>query len=562
MRSAGLLVFLVLAAPAPASADTLLSFLDTSVARAVGPDGTQVRATSDPVAARVGAGPATVLGPAAGPVPVVVAAGTGGRTAVGWRNAGAPSSLVAVSAPGGTFSAPEEVPGDVIAIRLDERGDAAVRTRIDGADRTAFRPAGGTFGAPVETGELDDIALTATGDTLVWRMTPAGLAVRARSGDGPLSAPHLVGSGSSRTARVVPDGTGRALAVTTGASGDAAALVTAVRAADGTWSESRTTPVPTASILAVDAAANPRGDVVVAVRGGPAPQGIVDPPGVGVWAYAATMSSPDLDGPVLADPEAGGLGADAAVADDGSAVVLYAAGGDTRIARRSGTGAFGAPEPTCSASGPIDTYRDDGQLILGGGTSWYEPDASACASPRPEIRYSKRRLYAGEPVTVDVGSLHYLDWPIESVAIGFEDTTGALPVPTGARATRFRHVFAAPGRFEVGAVVAQHRPAGCCSGAVATNATATVLAHGTLRVPAQRPARRLRVRVSAETYGPKRRVVVRVTGRGRRLGRRAVTAGLAPRTVRVPLRRRAHGPLRVVLRQGGRRIAALVKLTA
>ena len=163
------------------------------------------------------------------------------------------------------------------------------------------------------------------------------------------------------------------------------------------------------------------------------------------------------------------------------------------------------------------------------------------------------RIYADEPVAMDVSDLRHADWPVESVEVAWTDGAGSLPAQPGDPPTLLRHSFPRPGVVAVNVVLRQHRPVGFCSVDAAAVFPAKVHSRAWLAVKAGRPG--AGVEAAAETTG---------RSDGHRPVRQHGPAGRAPPLqgpgqppgpVHVPLRRRVRGSVRVVLRQGGRTVA-------
>ncbi len=373
-----------------------------------------------------------------------VAAAPGGQAVVVWSPTSASSTgrvLAVFARADGTFSDPADVGvGTPQRVVMNARGDAAVEFNQalspGTADRVAFRPAGGAFGAPVQlpVGTTAGIALTPTGETLVLTaaepppnpiVASPGLAVSTRDADGPLGppvridtpdAPGSVEYGAS-VSRIAADAAGRAIVVWSTAR--RGTLATATRSQNGTWSEPVLHAVPQSPFSGLTVAAGAGGDAVITWRD----LAYLDKfatYGGAVWALSGSMVSGAFGQPQRVDAEpAGAHGASAAIGADGTAVVAYddLFTGEIRTVRRAGpTAVFDAPlaavcnDAGSNASPGVAGVTAAGDTTLVAGTALVRDAEVAAPRPalrcrRPTVTLTPKHVVRGRPVTIRIRGL-------------------------------------------------------------------------------------------------------------------------------------------------------------
>lgn len=288
--------------------------------------------------------------------PDVSTDGAGGATAV-WSGAGI---YAASLAPAGTFDDPVEVAsaGRHPKIDLNEAGAGAVSFGTDSGVKVAFRPAGGSFSAPVTISDPlpmqpqydRDSAVTSDGRAVVaWIEQPSGQLPRLRAASGsqssgfstpvPLSDPTLLAEG----AEVAADGEGRAVIVWTERMPEARygrvrmSLVQSGQAP----SPAQNVPFADESSSEGNVGVSAAGEVLVAYvrrtpstsESGPGVPHVVTAP------FGGGFSAPEPLGGIIA-----GSKIDLAVAPDGQAIAAWEHFGNPsglETARRGTSGGFG-----------------------------------------------------------------------------------------------------------------------------------------------------------------------------------------------------------------------------
>lgn len=294
--------------------------------------------------------------------PQVAVDAAGDAVAVWQRSEGAEVIVQAASRPaGGTWGAPVElsVPGEnagLPRVAMDAAGDAvAVWVRSDGSHRivqAASRPAGGTWGAPVElsvpgadAGE-PEIAVDPSGDAVaVWTLSEGSdviVQAASRPAGGSWGAPTDLSAAGEEAGEpeIAVDPSGDAVAVWTREEGFYSTVETVGRPAGGTWGAPVELSAPGVADFGPQVALDAAGTTVAVWERhdarGELVEAAVRPPGGG-WGAPVELSSPaeNTERPEVAVDPAG----------DAVAVWSRHDGGEyvAQAASRPAGGSWGAP---------------------------------------------------------------------------------------------------------------------------------------------------------------------------------------------------------------------------
>ncbi|MEA2170214.1 MAG: hypothetical protein QOF76_3514, partial [Solirubrobacteraceae bacterium] len=351
----------------------------------------------------------------------LVAAAPGGRAVVAYTASptGTAHGVAVFTLPDGTFTAPQDLGAGVpLALAMNAAGDAVVVTKrpdVCQADvcvgatnsQTAFRPADGAFGTPVDlpVGSLAGLAIDGAGNQS-YGLTTGGFSVASRHRGDALAAPVPL-SAEASFGTVAADGQGRVLAVW---NENDASILTAVRSAAGSWGTPNSLALP-AAVRSVVAGVDSAGDAVVAWRD---VEDVFGPNGGPLRVATGSLADGRLSAPQTLDPGSGS-GPQLATAPDGSTIIAEtnAVTQSVRVVRRDGTGAFGVPQvAACHAKGPPDFsvggIGPDGVATLVVERALVHDAAATTASNRicripesprsPSATYSRTPVVAGEPV--------------------------------------------------------------------------------------------------------------------------------------------------------------------
>jgi hypothetical protein len=350
--------------------------------------------------------------------PRIAVDGDGDVTVVWERSTGADETAIqAASRPaGGDWQAPVDVSEPSVTasdeepwVAADERGDVTAVWKREGVVQSALRPAGEGWQAPVDVSEPGVEALTpqaaadAAGDaTAVWMIEVEGrllprTAYRPAGGD--WGAPTDIADGEEGgDPQIALDAHGDTLVVWTGNGGGGAALRGAYRPAGAEWQAPVAISAGGEEVQFPRLALDAHGDALVVWGGDTYAAGgyervkVAYRPAGGAWEAATALS------------EDGGNASPGAVAFDqqGNAVVIWQRQSDSeeaiQAAYRPAGGAWEAPtslsEPGTSSSDPMVVLDAEGEATAAQGDAtavWasgsggcHEPLKGECADPTVE----------------------------------------------------------------------------------------------------------------------------------------------------------------------------------
>jgi hypothetical protein len=486
-----------------------------------------------------------------------------------------PTTWIAAGSVGAGLGEPVALPGALVASAANRAGEMVLLLLEPGGAALSWRPPDGTFGPGVTTPEHDStavesLALGPTGEALVGWVSSREVQVASSSRGGAFSSPvSLPGDAAYESPALALDAHGRAVAAwhsalfgSSGALTDAGSI--AVRR-QGTWQSA--SGVPGDFGYKPEIGTGDDGQAVIVWHDAPttsvAPISLAD-----AAVGPATEFPVPIEAAVPYPPENVGTFRPASmlrVGKDGSASLTW---GDKRrvlVVQREGTGAFGSPEvAACQVlftsvpkplgfddggragvlfnaypGGELATARDLGP----GGAVTTCPDAEP-RRPSPTITHRPRRVYVGELVRLTVTGARQAN-ALE--VLRNEWSTGGFGPPLIGDRPMFE--FDEAGPQEIFLLSRQRYEGPVPDAATGATHVVRVFARATLTA-APRQHRRLQVRASALSYGPRARVTLLAKRRG--IVRAKVTRLLGPFAELVELSVRKPGPYVVELRQGGK----------
>jgi hypothetical protein len=546
-------------------------------------DGTPIVAWSDAdgVHARIGTGAPVLLAPYAPDQQQVHALAGGQDVAVVWFGDQATHAATGTVAAGlGTPVTVAE--GYLERAVANAAGDMALLFAGSATTQESFRPAGGTFGTPLQTpapvsppysrlliSDLSpSLALGPTGETLVGWMTRDSAQVAARVRDGAFGPGASVGGpgGLSEPAPALAlDAHGRALAAWEGETDGAVVAFSgaaSVRDAQGAWhAVSGLPPALARAQAATDDAGNgllASGGSVLAISLATGAVGReVDYP-MDFVCLGCQMPF-DVHG-TWAPPTL-------SVGENGAAALTWGHDRDVLVARGDTSGAFGAPEvarcqllfsgstqslglDTAGHAGVLFNAYPDGQLSVA--RDGVDGPVRSCPAaepgggysrPTPALTYGATPVVAGHPVSIATGDLRQPnarlirnEWDV--------DENGWRP-PVGNAVNHVTLTFPTPGPQQWALTTIQHYE-GLGDEGIRFEYEVDVYAPATLTARAK--GRTLHLRATAFTYGP--RVPVTLVARRAGQTRAGLTTALGLDPLTASLRVHHAGRYRVRLLQG------------